>query len=82
MQIIHFVKMLSLKNSYNNFVYIINVTSGNAMSNGIAQHKMKHSSRLYSLQVNIHPGNSGARRIFVQTSGLVNSKNTVVSVRL
>ena len=82
MQIIHFVKMLTLKNTYNYFVCIIKVASGNAMSMSIAQHKMKLTSRLYSLQVNIHPGNSGARRIFVQTSGLVNSKNTVVSVRL
>ena len=65
--------MLSLKNTYKYLVYIIKVTSGSAMSMGIAQHKMKLLSRLYSLQVNIHPGNSGVRRIFAQTSGLVNS---------
>ena len=56
------------------FLYIIKVTSGNTMSMSIEQHKMKHSSRLYSFPVNIHPGKSGARKMFAQTSGLVNSK--------
>ena len=66
------VKMLSLKIPMINFLYVTKVTSGNAMSMSNVQRKMKTPKGFCRLQVNIHPQNSGARKIFTQTSGLDN----------